>query len=175
MSMHGPGEGPEEYQRENPIPINLQAFEDRQISAYNNHGGSSMNSNSNSSYSSSSHHAGSHQYDGSGTCLKNGDAVHTHIRIPEPITTRTVQEQLVKHSDEVCSKPEVNYWKKPESRDWNTSSSLVEYQPNYSSSGQPDYFRRETAFNQTSGKFPVDNMQFETTFKKEVCESVTRY
>ena len=192
MSLHGP-DGPDEYQRETPIPISRQDFEDRRLVAYNNSGSYDGERSGNTGYGSnygSSHYTG-HSHDskhssnlyaghhhGSNTCCENEDAVHTHIRIPEPVTTRTVQEQFVKHYDEVYSKPEwTNNTKlvKPEPRDWKTSSSLVEYKPSAGNFQEPDYFRRDTAYDRSSGKFPVDNMQFETTFKKEVCESVTRY
>jgi len=178
MSLHGPdGEGG----RETPIPIIRQDEQEleRQIIPFNNSNSSSSRgyTNQQQTLSNRSETYNGHHHGGETVCCNNGDAVHTHVRFPEPVTTRTVEEHMVKHSDKLVRTPQdFGNWKYPEPNpsDWKTSS-LVEYQPSSGGNSQPDYFRRDTAFNKSSGKFPVDNMQFETTFNREVCEKVTRY
>jgi len=92
---------------------------------------------------------------------KREEPAHHHQQL---VKRATEEKQISSQWDTLYSLPEPN---------WKNSSVW-----NYSGSGgpAPEYFRRDEALTKSSGVHPGDpNLQFESTFKKEICESITRY
>jgi len=116
-----------------------------------------------------------HHHTHSAASFFNGEAAEQRsLRQVEAEEPKGQRQQLVKRAteenqissqwDTLYSQPELN-WK--DSSIWNNNTAGL---------GSPGYYRRDEALTKSSGTLPGDpNSQFESTFKKEICESITRY
>lgn len=100
----------------------------------------------------------------------------SHLRKEEQKREIPIQhEQLVKEGRE--DKQMKSQWDtlySPSDLNWKNSS-VWNYSPGFGTPA-PEYFRKDEALTKRSGTYPGDsNLQFESTFKKEICESITRY